>query len=121
VSDENILYILPPFEGEEFEIELCPDGQAFVMITPDSLSQRTGVTTEDHLKNAMFPPAGLKPRGKFVQARYPIVIPDRLAEKMRQIVNIEDSETNEAARSPVDDALLALFVSQVVPRMRRAE
>ena len=118
MNEEPILWVLE-FEGGVFDIHLFPDGQAFASIVPGSPSQATGTGLE-RILSQVFPPEG-EPNGKFIQGKYPLFVPDPLAEKMRQVAKIEDPEENVAARGPIDAALMALFVTEVVPRIRRQD
>jgi hypothetical protein len=115
-EDVPVVWIVE-FEGEDFDLKVFPDGQAFVVINSSSASQRQG-RGENSLLSALFPPKKAPESLKFKPGDYPITILGPLLDKIRIAATIESREEQEAIRGPIDDAVLALFVTQVVPRMR---
>ncbi len=115
-EDIPVVWIVE-FEGEDFDLKVFPDGQAFVVINSSSASQRKG-KGESALLTALFPPKKAPESLKFKHGDYPITIPEPLLDKIRIAALIEDRAEQETIRGPIDNAVLALFVTQVVPRMR---
>jgi hypothetical protein len=117
MDNQPVEYVIEPLLGEVWRIFLFPDGHAHAEICSTSDSQHGGSGPDAFMKTILADPGTPRPGG-YLRGEHPMTISKELADKMREILKIEDAHVQLDARESTDQTLIELWREQVAEKIK---